>query len=157
MASVTDIPIAHTPVGGYGTSMPPPILAGCDDDLADGAPDLRGLWRIVDVRTDAGGPLPPDNPMWHHHERIEQAGSRVVVTAGGVIHDMYADGTLGGGVHDVMALDFTTPINVTASFETGRLVLRPEEAPGMEISRWRDGEHLMWRYDVMFTARLERA
>ena len=47
MTSVHDIPTAHTPEGGYGDAMPPPVLAGCDDPIAPGAPDLRGTWRAV--------------------------------------------------------------------------------------------------------------
>src|SRR5688500_3891182 len=41
------IPVGHTPPGGYGADMPPPILAGCDEPLVAGAPDLRGMWRVV--------------------------------------------------------------------------------------------------------------
>ena len=31
--------------------------------------------------------------MWRHVERIEQCGNRLVVTGGGVVHDMVVDGT----------------------------------------------------------------
>src|SRR5204863_159313 len=47
--SVDDIPVAHTPPGGYGDAFPGPILAGCSDPLVDGAPDLRGLWQVTEV------------------------------------------------------------------------------------------------------------
>ena len=40
------IPVAHTPPGGYGSEMPPQVLAGCQEPLVEGAPDLRGLWRM---------------------------------------------------------------------------------------------------------------
>ena len=30
-----DIPVAHTPPGGYGTTFPPLVLAGCDDRKVD--------------------------------------------------------------------------------------------------------------------------
>jgi hypothetical protein len=33
--------------------MPPPVLAGCDEPLIAGAPDMRGLWRVVAVEVDA--------------------------------------------------------------------------------------------------------
>ena len=49
MTSVRDVPVAHTPRGGYGLEMPPPILSGCTEPLVAGAPDLRGLWRTVSV------------------------------------------------------------------------------------------------------------
>ncbi|MBI5283941.1 MAG: hypothetical protein HY874_02515 [Chloroflexi bacterium] len=156
MTSVRDIPTAHTPAGGYGGQMPPPILADCTDPLADGAPDLRGTWRVTDVRAN-GQPLPAAFPIWKHIERIEQAGDRIVVTAGGVVHDMRADGTHEHGVNDVAGADFATPIVVAATFEEGVLVLRPRGMPGVEVRRWREGEDLVWQYHTQFTARLERA
>jgi hypothetical protein len=114
------------------------------------------MWRVVDARAEDGTPLPDDHPIRAHVERIEQAGARVVVTAGGVIHDMVADGTYEHGVNDVMAADFTTPISVAASFEDGVLVLRPQGLDGVEVRRWRDGDELVWRYHILFTTRLER-
>lgn len=156
MTAVGDVPVAHTPPGGYGTEMPPPVLAGCTDPLVAGAPDLRGTWQVVDARADCAV-LPADHPVWAHVERVEQAGDRVVVTGGGVVHDMVADGTVEHGVDDVMAIDFTTRIAVAASFEDGVLVLRPRELPGVEVRRWREGEQLVWQYHTVFVARLERA
>ena len=47
MATVDEIPTAHTPPGGYRGDMPAPVLGGCDEPLADGAPDLRGVWKVV--------------------------------------------------------------------------------------------------------------
>ncbi len=155
MTSVRDIPTAFTPPGGYGTEMPPPVLAGCTDDLVEGAPDLRGLWRVVEAESD-GNALPEDHPVRSHVERIEQAGDRVVVTGGGVVHDMVADGTFENGLDDVMVHDFTTPLVVAASYEDGVLVLRPRDLPGVEVRRWRDGDFLMWQYHTLFTTRLER-
>jgi hypothetical protein len=135
--------------------MPPPVLAGCTDPLVDGAPDLRGLWKVVDLR--AGGELlPEDHPVWQHLERVEQAADRVVVIAGGIVHDMVADGTVENGVNDVMAVDFTTRIAVAASFEDEVLVLRPRDLPGVEVRRWRDGDQLVWDYAGAFTARMDR-
>jgi len=156
MTSVYDIPTAHTPEGGYGDSMPDPILAGCDDALAPGAPDLRGTWRAVAAATVGGDPLPGDHPIHGHVERIEQAGARVIVTSSGVVHDMVADGTYEHGVDDVMAVDFSTRIRVAAAFEDGVLVLRPEGLDGVEVRRWRDGDRLVWRYHTLFEVMLER-
>jgi hypothetical protein len=160
MATTREIPTAHTPAGGYGPEMPPPILAACTEPLAPGVPDLRGTWRIVEL-TAGGVVFPPEHGLWRHVERIEQAADRVVITSDGVIHDMYADGTDDNGVHDVMALDFTTEIVVAASFEDGALVLRPHDLPSLdghrpEVRRWLDGDHLMWSYLGVFTARLSR-
>jgi len=155
MTGVSDIPTAHTPPGGYGAEMPAPVLAGCTDALADGAPDLRGTWKVVDAFTD-DGPLPSGHAIWQHVERIEQAGNRAVVTSDGIVHDMVADGTYENGVNDVMALDFTTRIEVAATYEDGVLVLRPRGLDGVEVRRWRDGDALVWRYHTLFTTRSER-
>ncbi len=148
-----DVPVGHTPPGGYGTTMPPPVLAGCTEPLVAGAPDLRGMWKVVSVEV-AGQPAPADHPAQQHVERVEQCGDRIVVTAGGVVHDMRADGTEEHGVHDVAAKDFTTPITVVATHEGGVHVLRPVGV-GIEVRRSLDGEQLVWDY-VGFKARLER-
>jgi len=147
------IPVAHTPPGGYGTKMPPPILAGCTEPLIEGAPDLRGTWVIVGV--EVGGAPTPDHRAMGLVQRIEQAGDRLVVTAGGVVHDMRCDGTEEHGVHDVAERDFTTEITVVATYEDGVHVLRPVGLPGIEVTRRRDGDELIWDYPG-FTARLER-
>ena len=151
---VDDIPVAHTPPGGYGDAFPPPILGRCREPLAPGAPDLRGTWRTVTV--EVNGEAAPDHPVLQHVERIEQSADRMVVTSAGVIHDMRCDGTEANGVHDVAAIDFTTPITVVATYEDGIHTLRPVGLPGIEITRHLDGDELVWAYGPAFTARLRR-
>jgi hypothetical protein len=143
------IQVAHTPPGGYGEAMPPPILGSCTEPLVDGAPDLRGLWRVVAV---AGA---SDHPLIGHVQRIEQYGDRLVVTAGGVVHDMRCDSTKPNGVHDVAEFDFATPITVVASYEDEVHVLRPVGAPAIEVTRRGDGERMLWSY-LGIEATLER-
>ena len=128
----TDIPVAHTPPGGY-REFPPPILGGCDEPIVAEAPDLRGVWQVF------------KGPLKGHIERVEQAGNRVVITAGGVIHDMQADGTLEGGVNDVHA-DKRVRISVAARFEKGRLNLYPGGRKIPLVTRYLDGEEMIWRY-----------
>jgi hypothetical protein len=152
MARVDDIPVVHTPSGGYGSDMPPPVLAGCTDPLVDGAPDMRGLWRVVQV--DVDGIDDPAHRALGHVQRIEQCADRIVITAGGVVHDMRADGTEEHGVHDVAEFDKATEIRVVATFEDGVHVLRPVGIP-VEVTRRLDGEHLVWVYPG-FVARLAR-
>jgi hypothetical protein len=152
MTTIDEIPVAHTPAGGYGDDVPAPILAGCDEPLPGGAPDLRGWWRTVEVVVD--GAQQEGHPGLGHVQRIEQAGDRVVVTGGGVVHDMRCDGTELNGVHDVAEFDMATEITVVATYEDGVHVLRPLGIP-IEVKRWRDGADMMWQY-VGFTARLER-
>lgn len=144
--------MAFTPPGGWHDEMPGPYLDACSEPLAPGMPDLRGTWRAVGV--EVNGVVDTSHPANRHVERIEQCGDRVIITAGGIVHDMRADGSLERGVHDVAAIDFTTPIHVVATVEDATLVLRPVGLP-VEITRHRDGEHLIWRY-LGFTARLER-
>jgi hypothetical protein len=148
-----DIPVAHTPAGGYGSVMPPPVLATCTEPPVDGAPDLRGLWRVVSVETDAGPAT--DHPVLGHVQRVEQCGDRLVVTAGGIVHDMCCDGTEAHGVNDVAEFDYVTPITVVATYEDGVHVLRPVGLPGVEVTRRLDGDQMVWTY-LGFTARLER-
>ncbi len=148
------IPVAHTPPGGYGEEMPPPVLTGCNEPLADGAPDLRGVWRVASVEVD-GEDAGPDHPAIGHAQRIEQCGDRIVIAGGGVVHDMRCDGTEVNGVNDVAEFDFKTPITVVATYEDGVHTLRPVGLP-IEVTRQLDGEALVWSY-LTFTARLERA
>ena len=143
------IPVAHTPAGGY-TTFPPAILAGCTEPVVDGAPDLGGFWQTVEVLV--GGKPVADHPGLGHVQRVEQAGDRLIVTGGGVVHDMRCDGTLVSGVHDVAEMDKATRIDVVATYEDGVHVLRPQ-GRAIEVKRWRDGADMMWQY-VGFTARL---
>jgi hypothetical protein len=149
-----DIPVAHTPPGGYGAEMPGPILAGCTESLVDGAPDLRGTWRVVSVEWKHAQAPEPD-PVASHVERIEQCGDRVCITSSGVIHDMRADGTVEHGVNDIAAVAGQA-INVVCTFEHGVHTLRPVGIPGFEVTRRLDHGDLVWDYGPMFTARLER-
>ncbi|MBC8483945.1 MAG: nitronate monooxygenase [Actinobacteria bacterium] len=66
-----DTPVAHTPPGGY-RDFPQPVLTGCDEPITPGAPDLRGVWQAY------------RGPLKGHIERVEQAGNRVLITAGGI-------------------------------------------------------------------------
>ena len=140
----SDIPVAHTPAGGYGESFPDPILTTCTEPLVEGAPDLRGMWRAVGVERN-GQSEPLDDKLARHIQRIEQCGNRLIVTAGGVVHDMRVDGTEENGVRDVAERDFTTPITVVATFENGVHVLRPVGIP-VEVTRQLDGDQLIWTY-----------
>ena len=70
----SDIPKGNTPGCGY-EHFPLPILAECTEPLPEEAADIRGLWIGV-----KGGHV-------GHVERVEQCGSRVVITSSGIIHD----------------------------------------------------------------------
>ena len=150
------IPVAYTPTGGW-KEMPAPFLATCTEPIVDGAPDMRGTWKVVSI--EAGGIDDPNHRAIGSVQRIEQAGNRVIITASGasaagIVHDMRCDGTEENGVHDVAEFDLTTPITVVASFEDGVHVLRPVGVP-IEVTRRIDGDQLVWTY-LGFTARLNR-
>jgi hypothetical protein len=135
------IPVAHTPPGGFRETFPEPVLARCTEPLIAGAPDLRGLWRTVHAeRMDE--PVPDDDRIHAYVERIEQCGDRIVDMGGGTISDARADGTEENGVHDVSAFDYTTPLTVIATYEDRVFVLRPAGIPGIEVTRRlaRDGD-----------------
>jgi hypothetical protein len=133
--------------------MPDAVLDDCTEPLVDGAPDLRGLWEVVSVRT-ADGLESPAHPARGSRQRIEQCGNRLVVTAGGIIHDMRCDGTTRNGVNDVAEIDKKTPITVVATYEDGVHVLRPVGLD-VEVRRRLEGPNLVWDY-LGFTATLRR-
>lgn len=156
MTTSLDLPRVNTPPGGWHGEMPGPFLAACTDPPAAGVPDLRGLWKAHEVLMN-GERAPEGLPLWGHVERIEQAGWRVIITGGRIIHDFPAvDGTFENGCHDVMEVDLTTPIVVAASFEDGAMVLRPRDLPGVVVRRWLEGETLLWDYNGIFLMRLVR-
>ena len=140
--ATTEIPLDGTKPGASLDVWPPRTLAGCREPLAPGVPDLRGVWEVYEGR------------MMGHVERIEQAGNRIVIATGGLVHDMFADGTLEHGVDDVSG--FGGPrIRVAASFEDGVHKLRPFDKKVVAVTRRLDGEEMVWRYGP-FRNRLRR-
>ena len=138
------IPVAHTPPGGYGKTFPPLILGECTEPLVQGAPDLRGIWKTIRAER-AGVSVAADDRIMFYTERIEQCGDRIVDCGGGTIADARADGTEVSGVHDVWVFDFKTPIHVIATYEDGAFVLRPVGLPGIEVTRRLDADgHMIW-------------
>ena len=150
--SVESIPVARTPPGGWSGAFPEPVLSSCNDPIVDGAPDMRGMWQVVEVLFDGEPAL--EHQLIGAFQRIEQAADRVTITAGGIIHDMRCDGTEANGVNDVAEFDKQTAITVVSNFEDGVHVLRPVGLP-IEVKRWLEGDDLMWQY-VGFTCRLVR-
>lgn len=137
MVLAREIPVAHTPEGGWKGGMPPPVLAGCTEPLAPGAVDMRGLWKAYAVEMNGE---PVDDLS--HVERVEQCGNRVVITSAPVIHDMICDGTLENGVNDVSGFN-RQPLSVAASWEDGNHVLRPNNEM-IAVTRKMDGDELVW-------------
>lgn len=140
--TIDDVPVAHTPPGGW-VHAPPPVLTGCVEPLPDDAPDLRGWWQVTGA-TIQGQPL-EDHPILGLRQRIEQAGDRICITAAGVTHDMRCDGSEERGVNDVAEMDKETRIVVVATYEDGVHVLRPKGVP-IEVTRRRAGDEVVWVY-----------
>jgi hypothetical protein len=106
----SDISKGNTPGCGY-KYFPLPILARCKEPLSVGADDIRGLWRQVDG---------------NHVERIEQCGSRVIVTSSDLILDSGPKSTLGETTNDTEGV----------VFRIGGKPFCPRTAAAM---RWKDG------------------
>ncbi len=140
--AAADIPLDSTKPGASLEVWPPRTLDGCREPLTPGAPDLRGVWEVVEGK------------MKGHVERIEQAGNRITITTGGLVHDMLCDGTLENGVDDTAG--FGGPrIRVAGSFEGGVHKLRPFGKKVVAVTRRLDGDELLWRYGP-FRNRLRR-
>ena len=122
-----DLPVVRTSQGRW-KEWPPPVLATCDEPVVPGAPDLRGVWQVY------------KGPLRGHIERIEQSGARVVITAGGITHDLTA-----GGVSMTDEGIGGAEINVAAHYESDRLNLYLNNKR-LVVTRYRDGNDLVWRW-----------
>ena len=145
-----DIPKGNTPGCGY-SHFPMLILAECTEPLVEGAGDLRGLWQAVEGRVG-------------HVERIEQCGSRVVVTTAGIIHDLGPNSTGGVTSNDTEG---------SVTFMIGEREYCPRTTAGIEwhqgvlgfrvfgwgpvvVKRYLEGEQLVWEYADGSVTRMER-
>gem|GEM_PF-142556 len=132
-SAANDIPLDGTKDGASLSRWAPRTLDGCREPLAPGVPDMRGVWEVY------------EGAMLGHVERIEQAGNRITITTGGLVHDMFADGTLENGVNDTSGID-GPHIRVAATFEDGVHKLRPFNKRIVAVTRKLDGDELVWRY-----------
>ena len=141
-AMTADFPLGKTEPGASLDVWPARVMEGCTEPLARGVPDMRGVWEVYEGR------------MKGHVERIEQAGNRICITTGGLVHDMYCDGTLDNGVDDIGGFDGGR-IRVAATFEDGVHKLRPWAKRIVAVTRRLVGDELRWRYGP-FNNRLRR-
>ena len=140
--AAAEMPMVRTAADASWNVWPPLVLAGCREPLVAGAPDLRGVWEVVDGK------------MSGHVERVEQAGNRITITTGGLVHDMFCDGTLENGVNDTSGIG-GRQIRVAATYEDGVHKLRPFDKRIVAVTRKRDGDEMLWRYGP-FRNRLRR-
>jgi hypothetical protein len=149
--SAQDIPKGNTPGCGY-THFPLPILAQCTEPLVDGAADIRGLWLAVD-----GGKV-------GHVERVEQCGSRVVVTTAGIIHDGGPNGSGGLNSNDTEGSvlftlgdkEYCPRTSASMDWNDGVLEFRAFGWGPIVVKRYLDGDQLVWEYADGSVTRMDR-
>ena len=146
-----DIPKGNTPGCGY-SHFPLPVLAECTEPLPQGAADIRGLWLGVE-----GGHV-------GHVERVEQCGSRTVVTAAGIIHDYGPNSTAGLNTNDTEGSVLFTigdraycpRTSASMIWNNGVLEFHAFGWGPVVVRRYLDGELLVWEYADGSTTRMAR-
>lgn len=146
-----DIAKGNTPGCGYD-HFPLPILADCTEPLPEGAADIRGLWLGVE-----GGHS-------GHVERVEQCGSRVVVTSSGIIHDAGPNSSLGETTNDteggvlftVGEREYCPRTSASMIWNDDVLDFHVFGWGPVVVNRYLDGEQLIWEYADGSTTRMDR-
>jgi hypothetical protein len=146
-----DIPKGNTPGCGYD-HFPLPILAECTEPLVEQADDIRGLWRGVE-----GGHA-------GHVERVEQCGSRTVVTAAGIIHDygpnstagLNTDDTEGSVLFTIGDREYCMRSSASMIWEDKQLNFYAFGWGPQVVKRYLDGEQLIWEYADGSITRMDR-
>ncbi len=146
-----DIPKGNTPGCGY-KHFPLPVLRECTEPLVAGADDIRGLWRGVE-----GGRV-------GHLERVEQCGSRVVITAAGIIHDYGPNATAGLNTDDTEGAvlftaggrEFCMRTSSNMIWEKGILNFYVFGWGPRVVQRYREADQLIWEYADGSVTRMER-
>lgn len=149
--AAAEIPKGNTPGCAYD-HFPLPILAECTEPLSSRADDIRGLWRGV-----AGGHI-------GHVERIEQCGSRVVVTTSGLIHDYGPNSTGGLNTNDTEGSVLFTLGGQEHCMRTSASMIWENKILNFHafgwgprvVRRYRDGDELIWEYLDGSVTRMER-
>jgi hypothetical protein len=149
--NAADIAKGNTPGCGY-SHFPLPILADCTEPLGEGAADVRGLWRGV-----AGDHI-------GHVERVEQCGSRTVVTTSGIIHDFGINRTLGENTNDTEGSvlftigdrEFCARTSASMIWNEGVLDFHVFGSGPVVVQRYLDGEQLIWEYVDGSVTRMDR-
>lgn len=146
-----EIPKGNTPGCSYD-HFPLPILAECTERLPEGADDIRGLWVGVE-----GGHT-------GHVERVEQCGSRVVVTAAGIIHDagpnstggLTSNDTEGGVVFTLGNREYCPRTSAGVVWNAGVLDFHVFGWGPVVVRRYMDDGQLIWEYADGSTTRMDR-
>lgn len=145
-----DIPKGNTPGCSYD-HFPLPILRECTEPLPAGANDIRGLWMGVTGKVG-------------HVERVEQCGSRVVVTASGIIHDSgpnstagyTTDDTEGSVLFSIAGKEYCNRTSAGMYWNDGVLDFRIFGWGPVVVRRYMDGAQLVWEYADGSVTRMDR-
>ena len=148
--SAKDIAKGNTPGCSYN-HFPLPILQQCTEPLPAGAADIRGLWLGVSGKVG-------------HIERVEQCGSRVVITSSGLIHDSgpnssggyNTDDTEGNVVFIMGEQEYCPRTSAGMFWNNGVLNFRAFGWGPVVVRRYLRGEQLVWEYADGSTTHMER-
>lgn len=146
-----DIAKGNTPGCGY-SHFPLPILAQCTEPLITGAADIRGLWQGVE-----GGHV-------GHVERVEQCGSRTVVTSSGIIHDYGPNSTLSENTNDtegsvlfkIAGKQYCGRTSASMIWNNEVLDFHAFGWGPVVVKRYLEGEQLIWEYADGSITRMKR-
>jgi hypothetical protein len=131
---------------------PLPILAECTEPLSPEASDLRGLWIGVEGRHQG------------HVERIEQCGSRTVITTVGLVHDSGPNSTLGETTNDTEGgvlfrigdREYCPRTSAGMTWREGVLDFHAFGWGPVVVRRYLDDAQLVWEYADGSTTRMDR-
>lgn len=146
-----EIPKGNTPGCSYD-HFPLPVLGECTEPLPEGADDIRGLWVGVE-----GGHT-------GHVERVEQCGSRVVVTASGIIHDggpnstggLTSNDTEGQVLFVIGEREYCARTSASMIWNDGVLDFHVFGWGPVVVRRYIDREQLIWEYADGSITRMDR-
>lgn len=145
-----EIAKGNTPGCGY-SHFPAPILQQCREPLPPEADDIRGLW--IGVTGKIG-----------HVERIEQCGSRTVITTAGIIHDygpnstagLNTDDTEGGVSFSIGDRDYCQRTSAAMIWKDKVLNFHVFGWGPIVVRRYREGDQLVWDYADGTQTRMNR-
>ena len=148
--TAADIPKGNTPGCGY-PHFPLPILAACTEPLTEGAADIRGLW--IGVTGNVG-----------HVERVEQCGSRTIVTAAGIIHDYGPNSTLhpntddteGSVLFTIGDKEYCPRTSASMIWNSGVLDFHAFGWGPVVVRRYLEAEQMVWEYADGSVTRMDR-
>jgi len=146
-----DIPKANTPGCSY-THFPLPVLEECTEPLPEGAADIRGLWLGV------------EGDLIGHVERVEQCGSRTVITTSGIIHDYGPNSTAHPNTNDTEGAvlftvgdrEYCPRTSASMIWNNGVLDFHVLGWGPVVVRRYLDGGQLIWEYADGSVTRMNR-